>query len=76
MVETATVLGDLENKTIVLTGALNPARFRDSDAIFNIGCAVGAVQSLPAGVYIAMNGKVWNPQKVHKNRRENRFEPM
>jgi L-asparaginase len=76
MVETATVLGDLENKTIVLTGALNPARFRDSDAIFNIGCAVGAVQSLPAGVYIAMNGKVWNPQKVHKNRHENRFEPM
>ena len=74
MVETATVLGDLGDKTIVLTGALNPARFRDSDAIFNIGCAVGAVQSLPAGVYIAMNGKVWNPEHVRKNRRENRFE--
>ena len=76
MVETAALLGDLENKTIVLTGALNPARFRDSDAIFNIGCAVGAVQSLPAGVYIAMNGKVWNPEHVRKNRRQNRFEPM
>jgi len=74
MVETATVLRDLDDKTIVLTGALNPARFRDSDAVFNIGCAVGAVQSLPAGVYIAMNGKVWNPEHVRKNRRQNRFE--
>ena len=76
MVETAAVLKGLEGKTIVLTGALNPARFRDSDAIFNIGCAVGAVQSLPAGVYIAMNGKVWDPEHVRKNVRENRFEPM
>jgi len=76
MVETARVLSDIEGKTIVLTGALNPARFRDSDAIFNIGCAVGAVQSLPPGVYIAMNGKVWDPEHVQKNRRENRFEPL
>jgi L-asparaginase len=74
MVETATVLRDQDDKTIVLTGALNPARFRDSDAVFNIGCAVGAVQSLPAGVYIAMNGKVWHPEHVRKNRRQNRFE--
>jgi L-asparaginase len=76
MVETAAALEGLEDKTIVLTGALNPARFRDSDAIFNIGCAVGAVQSLPPGVYIAMNGKVWNPKHVRKNVRENRFEPL
>jgi L-asparaginase len=76
MVETAAALRDIENKTIVLTGALNPARFRDSDAIFNIGCAVGATQSLPPGVYIAMNGKVWLPDQVRKNRRENRFEPL
>ena len=76
MVETAHVLSDLENRTIVLTGSLNPARFRDSDAIFNIGCAVGAVQSLPAGVYIAMNGKVWDPLHVRKNRSENRFESL
>lgn len=76
MVETAAELNNLPGKTIVLTGALNPARFRDSDAIFNIGCAVGAVQSLPPGVYIAMNGKVWNPEHVRKNRRENRFEPV
>ena len=74
MVETAGVLADLDDRTIVLTGALNPARFRDSDAIFNIGCAVGAVQSLPPGVYIAMNGKVWNPSEVRKNVRQNRFE--
>jgi L-asparaginase len=76
MVDTAAALKGIENKTIVLTGALNPARFRDSDAIFNIGCAVGAVQSLPNGVYIAMNGKVWDPEHVRKNRRENRFEPL
>ncbi len=76
MVETARVLGDIPGKTIVLTGALNPARFRDSDAIFNIGCAVGAVQSLPPGVYIAMNGKVWDPERVRKNLRENCFEPL
>ncbi len=76
MVETASVLQNLTDKTIVLTGSLNPARFRDSDAIFNIGCAVGAVQSLPPGVYITMNGKVWDPARVRKNRRENRFEPL
>jgi L-asparaginase len=76
MVETASVLKDIPEKTIVLTGALNPARFRDSDAIFNIGCAVGAVQSLPPGVYIAMNGTIWDPAQVRKNRIENRFESL
>jgi len=76
MVETAAELIGLQGKTIVLTGALNPARFKDSDAIFNIGCAVGAVQCLPQGVYIAMNGRVWDPEHVRKNRRENRFEPL
>jgi L-asparaginase len=58
MVETARVLAGIAGKTIVLTGALNPARFRGSDAEFNIGTAVGAVQSLPPGVYIAMNGRI------------------
>jgi len=76
MVETAAVLKGLAGKTVVLTGALNPARFRDSDAIFNIGCAVGAVQSLPEGIYIAMNGKVWHPEHVRKNRKQNRFEAL
>ncbi len=74
MVETAKVLNGLGDRTIVLTGALNPARFRGSDAEFNIGTAVGAVQCLPPGVYIAMNGRVWNPDKVRKNVAANRFE--
>jgi len=76
MVATAKVLAGIANKTIVLTGALNPARFRGSDAEFNIGTAVGAVQCLPAGVYIAMNGRIWNPEKVRKNVSANRFEPI
>lgn len=76
MVETAAVLGDIKDKVIVLTGALNPARFQGSDAVFNIGCAVGAVQSLPDGVYIAMNGRIWNPANVRKNRDANRFESI
>ena len=74
MVETAKVLADITDKTIVLTGALNPARFDGSDAEFNIGCAVGAVQSLAPGVYIAMNGRIWDPAKVRKNVEANRFE--
>ena len=76
MVETACALDGIPEKTIVLTGALNPARFRDSDAVFNIGCAVGAVQALPPGAWIAMNGKVWDPACVHKNVRANRFEKL
>ena len=74
MVATAKVLADLPGKTIVLTGALNPAGFRGSDAEFNIGAAVGAVQSLAPGVYIAMNGRIWNPSQVRKNVTANRFE--
>jgi L-asparaginase len=76
MVQTAGVLASLTDKTIVLTGALNPARFRGSDAEFNIGTAVGAVQCLPPGVYIAMNGRIWNPSKVRKNVEANRFEAL
>ncbi|MDX1459514.1 MAG: asparaginase domain-containing protein [Xanthomonadales bacterium] len=74
MAETALKLADIEGKVIVLTGSLFPARFKDSDAVFNIGCAVGAVQSLPEGAWIVMNGKVWQPGKVRKNRSANRFE--
>jgi len=76
MVETARVLEDVPDRTIVLTGALNPARFRGSDAEFNIGTAVGAVQSMPPGVYIAMNGRIWDPTKVRKNVAANRFEAL
>ncbi|WP_440221654.1 asparaginase domain-containing protein [Dokdonella sp. MW10] len=74
MVETAAVLRAIEDKVIVMTGALNPARFQGSDAVFNVGCAVGAVQTLPNGVYIAMNGRIWDPARVRKNRDANRFE--
>lgn len=74
MVETARALTGIAGKTIVLTGALNPARFLGSDAVFNIGCAVGAVQTLPDGVWIAMNGRIWDPRHVRKNPEANRFE--
>ncbi|MDN5924129.1 MAG: asparaginase domain-containing protein [Xanthomonadales bacterium] len=74
MVDTARVLENIQGKVIVLTGALNPARFDGSDAVFNIGCAVGAVQTLSDGVWIAMNGRIWDPEHVRKNRAENRFE--
>ncbi|WP_101925225.1 MULTISPECIES: asparaginase domain-containing protein [Luteimonas] len=76
MVETAKVLSSIADKTIVLTGALSPARFRGSDAEFNIGTAVGAVQSKPPGVYVAMNGRIWDPLLVRKNVDANRFEPI
>jgi len=74
MVQTGQVLKSIPGKTIVMTGALSPARFRGSDAEFNIGCAIGAVQSLPHGVYIAMNGLIWDPEHVRKNVAANRFE--
>ena len=74
MVKTALVLADIPDKTMVLTGALNPARFRDSDAIFNIGCAIGALQAVTTGAWIAMSGCIWDPKKVRKNRAQNCFE--
>jgi L-asparaginase len=74
MVETARALIGIEAKTIVLTGSMQPARFRVSDAVFNIGCAIGAVQSLPAGVYIVMNGRTFNPSRTRKNVEQNCFE--
>jgi L-asparaginase len=76
MVETAAALGDVGDRVIVMTGALNPARFIDSDAVFNIGTAIGAVQTMPAGVWIVMNGRVWEPDKVRKNRQANCFEAI
>ena len=76
MAETAAALQGLEGKTIVLTGALTPARFRTTDAIFNVGMAVAAVQVAAPGVYIAMSGQVFAAGAVRKNRAENRFEPL
>ena len=74
MCETAEFLMGVEGKTIVLTGALSPARFRVTDAVFNLGLAMGAVQSKPRGVYIAMSGEVFEAGKVRKNRKAGRFE--
>jgi L-asparaginase len=74
MIETAKALCGIPHKTIVLTGSMQPARFRVTDAIFNIGSAIGAVQSLTPGVYIAMNGCIFDPARVRKNRERNRFE--
>jgi L-asparaginase len=76
MVETARELQGLDGKTIVLTGALQPARFADSDAAFNLGLAVGAVQVLPPGVYITANGQVFPAHSVRKNAALNRFESL
>ena len=76
MIQTAQKLQAIPNKVIVLTGAMVPARFRSSDAPFNIGCAIAAVQSLPPGVYIAMNGRIFDPNKVRKNRELNLFEEI
>jgi L-asparaginase len=74
MVETASVLAGLPDRTIVLVGSLTPARFKGSDAEFNIGFALAAVQTLPHGVWIAMNGRVFSHNQVRKNRAMNRFE--
>jgi L-asparaginase len=76
MTETALGLRGIPDKTIVITGSLAPARFRESDAIFNIGYAVAAVQTLPEGVYLCMNGRVYAPDSVRKNRQTNRFEKI
>ncbi|MHC1713380.1 MAG: asparaginase domain-containing protein [Solidesulfovibrio sp.] len=76
MTDTAKVLVDIPEKVIVMTGAMNPARFAVSDAIFNVGCAVGAVQTLAPGVYIAMSGRVFPAGAVRKNRERGRFESV
>ncbi|HYC70940.1 MAG TPA: asparaginase domain-containing protein [Opitutaceae bacterium] len=74
MTATAARLEGLPDKVIVLTGAMQPARFRESDAVFNLGCAIGALQALPPGVYIAMNGRISPASAVKKNRAAGRFE--
>ncbi|MEL7451549.1 MAG: asparaginase domain-containing protein [Pseudomonadota bacterium] len=61
-------------KVVVITGALAPAMFRDSDALFNIGMAFAAVQVAQPGVYVAMNGQIFPADGVRKNRERNRFE--
>ena len=76
MPQTAESLRGIDGKTIVLTGALSPARFKTTDAVFNVGMAVAVVQVAPPGVYIAMSGQVFEAGAVRKNRQQNRFEPL
>lgn len=75
MVETAQTLLDIPDKTVVLFGAMQPARMRYSDAMYNLGFACAAVQLLPRGVHLAMNGQIFDPRRVAKNRAQSRFEP-
>ena len=74
MVETAKFLEDVKEKTIVLTGAMQPARFKKTDAIFNSGFAYAAALSLENGVYIAMSGQIFNSNNVRKNIDLGKFE--
>jgi len=74
MVKTALCLLEIENKTIVITGAMQPARMRYSDAAYNIGVATNAVQLLSHGVYLAMNGQIFDPRSTTKNVAMSRFE--
>jgi L-asparaginase len=77
MVETAAVLArDVSAKTIVLTGAMVPYKFGSSDGLFNLGSAFAFVQTLPHGVYIAMNGRCFPWDNVRKNRDKGVFEPL
>jgi len=73
MVQTGSVLTDITGKTIVLTGSLQPATLRNSDAEFNVGFALAATQTLPHGVYVAMNGEVFDPVHTKKDRAAGRF---
>lgn len=79
MPETARAVADAldaagdADKTVVFVGSLAPARFKTSDAEFNVGFAAAAVQALGPGVYVAMNGRVFDPYHVRKDRERNRF---
>lgn len=77
MVETAHVLArNIKNKTIVITGAMIPYKFGSSDGLFNLGSALSFVQTLPAGVYIAMNGRYFTWDNVRKNKVAGEFEEI
>jgi L-asparaginase len=76
MVNSAKTIGEQAGKVIVFTGAMQPAAFTNTDAIFNIGTAVGALMSpnTPDGCYIAMSGQVYGADDVKKNYDSKRFE--
>ncbi|MCH8177688.1 MAG: asparaginase [Proteobacteria bacterium] len=74
LLNTAMCLLDIQGKTIVITGAMQPARMRYSDAAYNLGVATSAVQVLKPGVYVAMNGQIFDPRTTRKNVEQSRFE--
>jgi L-asparaginase len=75
MPETARYLGErVTDRTVVLTGAMVPWTFGSSDGLFNLGSALAFAQSLPHGVYVAMNGRAFGWRSVRKNRETGRFE--
>jgi len=77
MAETAKLLAEkIKNKTIVLTGAMVPYKFGSSDGLFNLGSALAFVQTLPNGIYIAMNGKYFNADNVRKNKQTGEFTEL
>jgi L-asparaginase len=77
MVDTARVLAEkVEGKTIVLTGAMIPIAFGSSDGLFNLGGAIAAVQALPAGVWVTMNGRIFTWDNVRKNWSAGVFEAL
>jgi L-asparaginase len=77
MSETAKLLAEKVNgKTIILTGAMIPIKFGSSDGLFNLGSALAFAQSLPAGVYIAMNGRCFTWDNVRKNKQTGIFEEV
>jgi len=77
MTETAAALSrKINNKTIVLTGAMIPIKFGSSDGLFNLGSALAFAQALPAGIYVAMNGRYFHWNNVRKNKQTGIFEEL
>jgi L-asparaginase len=77
MSETAKVLAQkIKDKTIVLTGAMIPIKFGSSDGLFNLGSALAFAQTLPTGVYVAMNGRYFHWDNVRKNKQTGMFEEV
>jgi L-asparaginase len=77
MTETGRALAHkVHHKTIILTGAMIPIKFGSSDGLFNLGSALAFAQSLPGGVYVAMNGRCFNWDNVRKNKQTGVFEEL
>jgi L-asparaginase len=77
MADTAKLLaGKVKNKTVVLTGAMIPIKFGSSDGLFNLGSALAFAQTLPLGIYIAMNGRYFHWDNVRKNKETGVFEEV